>query len=353
MRLFTIFLTTVFFWISFIGLSVANILPVDQKKAVILAYSRINEDNFPQTNLRLSDFMDHLEEIRSGSYNVMALPDLIQAFETGTDLPEKTIAVTFEGGYKSAYEFAIPLLLKDDIPFTVFYASDNAALDNGEYMSWDDLKSLKRNKNVSFGILPSSYLRVTENTAEENKRFLNKASIEFRQAFGDEAVFISYPFGQYDLDYKNMIQSHGINYAFGLQSSVAYAGMDFLNIPRFTMTDGFGDIQRFRMITHALPIPAIDIEPEKHMLDTNTPLFGFSIPQDAISIFDNITCFISGHGKADTFKAGQNRIEIRPKQPLDEGRIRINCTANSGNSEEPKWRWLGMLYTIQTQQSNN
>lgn len=346
MRFFTICLLLFIFFGGSTAYSKAQALEVDSKSAVILAYSRINEDNYSQSSLRIDDFKSHILEIKSGDYNVIPLPELIDALHNAQDLPERTIAITFEGGYKSAYELAIPLLLEHEIPFTVFFSSDNAELDSGEYMDWADIKWLKRQKGVSFGILPSSYQRIHENTPETNKRYLNNAKIAFREHFGKEAELLSYPFGEYSKSYKELLKQHGIKAAFGLQSGVAYAGMDFLNIPRFTMTDGFGDLQRFRMITNSYPIPAIDVEPENHVLSSKTPLFGFSIPQDSAKILSTITCFISGHGQADTFIAGENRLEIRPRTPLDEGRVRINCTANSGTAEEPKWRWFGMLYTI-------
>lgn len=346
MRIFAIFLLCVSFLGTASALSKAIALESDLKSAVILAYNRINEDNFPQTNLRLEDFKAHILEIKSGDYNVIALPELIQALQEGRDLPDKTIALTFEGGYKSAFENAVPLLLKEDIPFTIFYSSDNADQQSGEYMDWSDLRSLRRNKNVSFGILPSSYQRIYENDAETNKRYLNNAKIAYRENFGKEPELFSYPFGEHSKAYKEILKQHGIKAAFGLQSSVAYSEMDFLNVPRFTMTDGFGDLQRFRMITSSYPIPAIDVEPEDHVLSSKTPLFGFSIAQDSAAILNSITCFISGHGQADVIKAGGNRLEIRPRYPLEEGRVRINCTANSGTVEEPKWRWFGMLYTI-------
>ncbi|MFP4313949.1 MAG: polysaccharide deacetylase family protein [Alphaproteobacteria bacterium] len=314
--------------------------------AVILAYSRIDEDSFTQTSLRLSDFEAHLEELKSGGYNIMSLLDVIKALKENAPLPEKTVALTFEGGYKSAFTRAMPLLLDHNIPFTVFYASNNAEMDTGEYMNWEDLKSLQRYKNVSLGILPSSYQRVTNNSKSENKRYLNNAKIAYRKHFKDEATLASYPFGQHNESYKTLIKNSGIEAAFGLQSGVAYSGMDFMNIPRFPMTDGYGDLQRFRMVANALPIPAKDIEPADHVLTSSTPLFGFSVDNDSAHLLKATTCFIAGQGQAQTFLAGDNRLEIRPAHPLDDSRVRINCTATSGSAEEPKLHWLGMLYTL-------
>lgn len=323
---------------------------LDTMSAVILAYNRIDEDNYTQTSLRMSDFETHINELTNGEYNVLPLPEIISNLKNNIPLPSKTVAITFEGGYKSAYETAIPLLLNKKLPFTVFFSSNNGDKETNEYMDWSDIKYLKRYKNVNFGILPASYTRVTELTAAENKRLLNKARVDFRKHLKTEAHFFSYPFGQYDESYKNIIEEQGFTAAFGLQSGVAYNSMDFYNIPRFTLTDGFGDIERFRMLINALPIPATDIQPENHVIKDKEPLFGFSVPEKYNDILNSVSCFISGLGKATLEKIGNNRIEIRPPQPLDNGRVRINCTANTGNTNTPQWHWFGMLYTLEAQE---
>ena len=43
-----------------------------------------------------------------------------------------------------------------------------------------------------------------------------------------------------------------------------------------------------------------------------------------------------------------NRVEIRMNKPFHEDRPRINCTmpVAGGAAEEPRFRWLGMMYTV-------
>lgn len=314
--------------------------------AVIVTYHRIDEDNYPATSLRLDDFIAHLKEIEHGGYTVIPLSRLITALKNNGTLPEKSIVITFEGGYQSAYRKAMPLLLDKDIPFTVFYASRNSQNDFDQYIGWEALHDLASYNFVDFGILPSIYARISEFSMAENKRLLNNARIAYREHFGREPQYFSYPFGEYSAKYKDYIETQGFEAAFGLQSGVPYPEMDFYNIPRFTMTEGFGDIDRFRTIANALPVPAYDIQPENHALDIAAPLFGFSVPEEHADILQKMQCFISGQGEANLDIISENRLEIRPKYPLEDERVRINCTANTGTTESPKWHWFGMLYTL-------
>lgn len=316
--------------------------------ASILAYHRIDEDNSPATNLRLEDFRAQIMELEHGGYSIIPLAQLVEALKNNTPLPERSIVITFEGAYLSAYRNAMPILLEKRIPFTVFYASGNSDDTSNQYMGWADLKNLARYHFVDFGILPAVYTHLADFSPEENKRLLNNARIAYRQHFGKEAAYFSYPFGEHNSAYKKVIESGGFDAAFGLQSGVPYPGMDLYNIPRFTMTEGFGDIERFRTIVNARPVPAYDIEPQNHTLSATdgAPLFGFSVPEKDAEILKNIQCFFSGLGQAKLSIIGQTRLEIRPQFPLDDDRIRINCTANTGTKEEPQWHWFGMLYTM-------
>lgn len=322
-------------------------IPEDKHAGVILAYHRIDEENYPGTNLRLEDFKAHLQEIEHSGYTIMPLPEMIHALKNKLPLPERALAITFEGGYQSAFKKAMPLLIQKRIPFTVFYASSHAENDYEQYMGWSDLRQLTRHNFINFGILPDIYARIRDFDETENKRLLNNAVLAYRKFFNKEPEFLSYPFGEYTQSYKKFIETQSFSAVFGLQSGVAYSDMDFMNVPRFTMTEGFGDIQRFRTVAAALPIPAFDIEPEHHVLRDSAPLFGFSVPQGEESLLKNIQCFISGQGAAIVNVIGQNRLEIRPQEPLDDERVRINCTQNTGTLDAPQWRWFGMLYSVE------
>ena len=44
--------------------------------AVVLMYHRFGEDSLPSTSVRLEQFEAHLQELTSGRYQIMALPDI-------------------------------------------------------------------------------------------------------------------------------------------------------------------------------------------------------------------------------------------------------------------------------------
>ena len=317
-----------------------------QNHAVILTYHRIGEDNLPDENLTIEQFTTHIHEIKTGGYNVLPLTTILEDFETGTLLPPHTIAITFDGAHKSALENAVPLLLKAKLPFTIFYAALNLDQEDPASANWNDLKKLAKNKNITLASLPTSYNHIAYKTRTEMLTALNEARRRHREEFGHETPYLAYPFGEYSLALKDLAKTQGFKAAFGLHSGAIDAASDRFALPRFSMTEHYGDLERFRLVTRAIPLTVTDIEPPDPDLKTAPFFTGFTLPDALASKSKNLSCFISGEGRAKTEILG-NRIEIREDTGLlDNDRIRLNCTLPGPLSEndEPQWYWLGLLY---------
>lgn len=322
----------------------------DRTAAVIFAYQRIGEDLYPDNNLSTEQFKNHVTELIEGEYRVAPLSDIVGAFQSGAKLPDKTVALTFNGAYQSALENAIPLLLANNLPFTVFFSPDQADSKTPEYMGWDDIKRLSRSSQVTLGLHPASYMRLTESPEDEIRRQVNKALNRYREELKSEPEFFAYPFGEYTKNFREIIAAAGFKAAFGQQSGVAYEGSDQFALPRFAMTESYGDDERFRMAALALPLPVSDITPDDpHLAAGALPIFGFTLDETLTDKIPQLSCFISQHGKAAIEVVGKNRLELRVGETLENDRIRINCTMSGPDpkpGEDQRWRWFGLLFTI-------
>lgn len=314
------------------------------QSAVILTYHRINEDSNPEDNLRLEQFLQHIDEIKSGEYTVLPVPEIIKRIKSGQPLPEHTLGITFEGGYRSAYQNAMPLLLKEKIPFTVFFSSNNADNPSEQYMSWHDLSTLKHTGLVNLGILPASYKRLIQSSRAEIMAQLNKARTAFRDHFQTEPKLFSYPFGERSQAYQKIIETQEFNAAFSLQSGAIHAKSDLYNLPRFSMTENYGSLDRFQLVARARPFYASQITPTDSFIDTPQPAIGFSVSDQVKEDLKNISCFISEIGEVETEQLSNTRIELRLNQDLTQERTRVNCTAPVYEDKEiTAWRWFGLL----------
>lgn len=66
-------------------------------------------------------------------FNVMSLPDALVALDAG-NLPPRSLCITFDDGYRSVHDLALPVLQEFKLPATVFVASGYI----GEGNMWND-----------------------------------------------------------------------------------------------------------------------------------------------------------------------------------------------------------------------
>lgn len=320
--------------------------------AVIFMYHRFGEDEYPSTSIKLEQFEAHLAELKSGDYNVMALPDIIKALENGTTLPDKTIALTIDDAYLSVYENAWPRLKELGLPFTLFIATDPVDQGIQGYMSWMQIRELSKN-GVTIGSQTASHLHMAAADYLTNQRELEKSNARFKEKLGTRPTLIAYPYGEVSQSVEKLAQASGFVAGFGQHSGVAAKTPDMYFLPRFAMNENYGDIKRFKLAAGALALNTFDLSPRDPLIDNgddNPPAFGFTIKSDAaiIKSLDKLRCYASHEGNLVTTSLGgensQTRIEIRMKKKLPKGRTRLNCTLPTS---EGRWYWFGRQFFLE------
>ena len=312
----------------------------DNSSSSVYAYFSIT-DSGDDSSLSYEKFSQQIEEIGLGNYTVLALPELLAKQKSGESLPPNTIALTFDEPDEETYSKAIPLLVQNKIPFTVFISPGLA-----EASEWETLKNLQENDFVTIGLSTFSYGHLGSWVEEKITADLNRAKSIYREQLGREPLYFAYPLGEYSFAFVNAVQKAGFHAAFGQNSGVITQSTDMMKLPRFTMTDDFGDLERFRTTSNAMPFPVKDITPDTSYMNA-MPDIGFTI-SDQISSDDmkKTKCFSSGSIQPQTAFLCSGRVELRfPEIPVTE-RLRINCTipvAGELPDDDPRYRWLGFL----------
>lgn len=325
-------------------LAIALVVPalpaMAEDSAAILMYHRFGESSHPSTNIRLAQFEAHIETLTSGGYTVLPVPEIVAAIREGRDLPERTVGITIDDGYLSIYSEAWPRLQAADLPFTVFLSTDPVDRGFAGFMSWDQIAEMKQ-AGVTFGGHTASHLHMPANDLARNREDIERSHERYRAMLGEAPKLFAFPFGEASTEVMNLVREMGYEAAFGQHSGVLDSSSDPLYMPRFALNESFGDLERFRLVANALPIPFADLTPADPTLQENPPRFGFSLAPGAEEI-DDIACYAGDQGKLKVERIGP-RVEVRLREAFGAGRARINCTAPA---EAGRWRWLGMLYYV-------
>lgn len=310
--------------------------------AVVIMYHRFGEEQLPSTNIRIDQFEAHIAELTSGRYNVLPLEDVAQALKDGTQLPDRTVAITVDDAFLSVYTEAWPRLRDAGLPFTVFVSTDPLDERRAAYMSWDQLRELA-SAGVSIGNHTASHLHMADSSPEQNAAAIARSRERFRAELGINPVLFAYPYGEASLEVREFVVNAGFHVAFGQHSGVAFTGHDPMYLPRFSLNENFGELDRFRLIVNALALPVSEITPVDMMLENDRPVFGFTADV-ALGDLSRMNCFVSGQTHPATIqRRGDARYEVVTEDALRPGRTRFNCTVRT---KEGRWRWFGRQYYL-------
>ena len=114
-------------------------------------------------------------------------------------------------------------------------------------------------------------------------------------------------------------------------------------LPRFSLNEKYGDIERFRFIANNKGLGIYDFIPTNPHIIDNPPYIGFSLLDQKLA--NKIQCFIfdsDGQVENEIYRFNE-RIEIRLKRKLETGRSRLNCTAKDNQNN---WRWFGHQFFL-------
>ncbi len=329
----------IFLFISFISIYPSLSFAQDEDSAVIIMYHRFGEGNFPSTNVTLDQIDQHIEELSKDIYNVVPLRTIVEAFENGTLLPPRTVAITVDDAYRSIYEEAYPRFKAANIPFTVFVPTEPISGESENSMTWDHVREMAADPLVDIGHHGHAHAHLTEIGISNALADIEFADNIYRQELGYIPDLIAFPYGEYSQKLIDSISDRGFKAGFAQYSSAASSRNNSLAIPRFAFNENYSDIERFRLVVNSRALPVRDILPKDPNLEQNPPAVGFTV-DESIEGLSAIGCFPSHMSDpASVNRIGNNRIEVRFAEAFPTGRSRVNCTMPGPDG---RWYWLGI-----------
>ena len=312
--------------------------------AVVLMYQRFGEREIPSAAIRLDQFDAHLKVIAERGLNVMPLPAIVAALKTGRTLPERTVALTIDGAFRSFYVEAWPRLRRAELPFTLFVSTDPIDEGRDPYMSWDQIREVVGG-GATIGNQTASHRSMPTLGREINHRDIKNASRRLEEELGAKPELFAYPYGAMSLAVREVVLENGFAAAFGHHSGVLHPGSRFHFLPRFPMNEVHGGAKRFRLAADALPLEVSEITPLDSYLGPgrNPPNVGFTVTGKALAYIDLLNCYASGQGKVRLERIGSARVELRFSRAFPPGRPRLNCTMPA---KQGRWRWFGTQFLV-------
>ncbi len=188
-------------------------LPV-QAQVPILMYHYVSElppnADYLRRDLTLAPekFKAQLQYLADAGYHTITLTDLYLHLKQGYPLPEKPVALTFDDGYRDAYEVVFPLLLDYGFTGTFFVLATPAHFESPDYLTWAQM-----NEMADAGMEMQSHGRDHVDLRNRSYDYLIYQTVGIQEALqyhtGRLPRFFCYPSGQYDADVIGVLESVG------------------------------------------------------------------------------------------------------------------------------------------------
>lgn len=184
----------------------------------ILTYHKIDTQNELGINvISPQNFHDQMRFLNKQGYRTITFRDILI-----DNIPEKPVIITFDDGYHSVYEEALPILEKFNFTAVIFIISHFV----GKWNTWDAnlVKILFRHLNShqilqmsAYGIEIGSHGVTHKAFTFLNDREIHAELIQSRERIkdicGKEPITFAYPFGIQNFDIQQKISKAG--YLFG------------------------------------------------------------------------------------------------------------------------------------------
>ena len=201
----------------------------DDNSVTILAYHEICD--LPKEiihqytyNVTPPAFREQMEFLCKNDYSVIRLEELISCLTQNRELPQKSVVITFDDGYRSNYTNAFPVLKRYNFPATVFLATDyigksevfpwfnglsernQKARENWIPLSWGEIIEMSQD-NIRFGSHTCSHANIRKMSEREFGKEIEESKRVIEGKINKHVNLFSYPFSfpKYRRRYRDII----------------------------------------------------------------------------------------------------------------------------------------------------
>ena len=114
--------------------------------------------------------------------------------------------MTIDDSFKSFYENGWPILKQKKIPFILFVNTREVNINHPNYMTWEQIRELKRSGLVTIGGHSFSHEYFVNMSIEEIDEDIKKSQIDYQREIGEISDIFSHPFGETNTEIISLLK---------------------------------------------------------------------------------------------------------------------------------------------------
>ncbi|MEY7999393.1 polysaccharide deacetylase family protein [Clostridium sp. Mt-5] len=187
-------------------------LKYNSKSIPILYYHSIDYEKGNELRVPKEKFREEMQYLKKNGYTTLTMNEFYDFLVYNKPVPNKSVVITFDDGYKDNYENAFPILKEYGFKATIFIITSTIDNEKG-FLTSSQLKEME-----DYGIDIESHTvnhdKLDRLTYDEQLKTL-KNSKDFLEKLLDKKVnYIAYPYGEWNQDTVKATKAAGYNLAF-------------------------------------------------------------------------------------------------------------------------------------------
>ena len=178
-------------------------------------------------------------------YNIRSLDFIVDTIINDGKLPNNAVGISVDDADRSFLTTAWPKFKEKNFPVTLFVNTSTISKNNKNYLNWDEIRMLK-SEGVTIGAHSHTHNHMPDLSIEEKKNEIEISNKIFLKELGLIPSLFAYPYGEADEKTFELLKEYKFKVAFGQHSGVINETSNMYYLPRFSLNEKYGEIERFK-----------------------------------------------------------------------------------------------------------
>jgi peptidoglycan/xylan/chitin deacetylase (PgdA/CDA1 family) len=291
-------------------------------------------------NMSEATFTAEMQWLHENGYRVIPLSDLIRYLKGEIGLPNRSVVITIDDGYRSALTVAAPILKKYGYPWTFFIYPDFVGA-SANAVTWQNLLELQTD-GVDIESHTKSHPFLTRRDGRDDEAYdawlndeLAGSKETLEKKLGKKVIALAYPYGNYNAQVEAKALQAGYEAIFTVSSNAVHLNTPLKSIGRYIITKPVEGL--FHNYLKQTSLSISDIKPAPGEIDPESRpkisvVLGYAGTIDPKSVIAEI----DGMGKVPAdFDPATQVVRIYLQRDLTQRVIHIKVHARDQQSQEP------------------
>ncbi|MBQ3054366.1 MAG: polysaccharide deacetylase family protein [Clostridia bacterium] len=164
-------------------------------------------------NVTPERFQEQLSSLKDAGYTIIPFQQYIEYANGNTDVPEKSVVVTFDDGYSSVYYYGFPILMRLEVPATVFVISGLLGFNDTVYphFTWEQAKEMDNSGYVDIQSHSNFHYNAKEISSSRLILELRKSKYDIETRLNKKCNILAFPYGEYDAQGLSIAKAAGFS----------------------------------------------------------------------------------------------------------------------------------------------